>query len=220
MIKDKLKCVDVEELSAYIDAELNRSRQAEIAVHLDTCAQCQHAETLLRGLKVSLSACRDERPKRDLWPEIDRQVSAEKGAATLLGSWFPRWWPVPIAAAVAALLLVLFYRQPVEPPAEHPDRLALNQAFVTAQQAELAYRDAILSLEQALEQEKPSLDPQTRRIVEQSLAEIEGAIERCRAAMLENPDNAETHRAMLAAYREKMDFLFELVGSRTRPGGA
>jgi tetratricopeptide (TPR) repeat protein len=218
VVEVKDKCISVEELSAHVDADLEGNRAAEVAAHLEACAECRLVETHLRGLKSDLAKYRNIGPKRDLWPEIDQRLSGDRDRSRTWLWWLPRLVPIPVAAAaVLAVVLLAGPTQRPEPSRPVPD---LNRALATVEQAELAYRDAIASLEKALEKEKAGFDPKTLAIIEKSLSEIEAAIERSRAAMQRDPGNVEANRAMLAAYRQKMDFLFELLRPRVRRQGA
>ncbi|MDJ0761846.1 MAG: zf-HC2 domain-containing protein [Myxococcota bacterium] len=220
MSRAEHSCIDAHELSAYVDGDLSRARCDEIATQIASCDHCRQVESGLRQVKDNLARCLHDRPGRNLWPEIDRRISAQEKRFSPLRSVFTRWLPVPVAAAVAVAVGFLFLHQPAQEPPSSRRTLEVNQAYATAQRAEMAYRDAIISLEQVLEHEQATFDPQTLAVVQQSLAEIDRAIERCRKAMLKDPDDMAAHRAVLAAYREKMDLLFELVGSRFRPEGA
>ncbi|MCP4605719.1 MAG: hypothetical protein GY847_35230 [Proteobacteria bacterium] len=214
------KCIDDKVLSAYIDEDLNQEHTAEVTTHLATCSECKQIVTDLKILKTDLARSFHVRPKRNLWPVIDKKLSSDWEGVSMARLWLPRLLPIPLAAA-AVLSLVLLQRPDEQSPVPPlPSATELDRAITTVQQAEMAYLNAIVSLERVLENEKASFSPKTLKIVEQSLAEIETAIERCRKAILRDPSNMEANRAMLAAYRQKMDFLYELVGSRIRPKGA
>ena len=215
----KQECLSVEEMSAHIDGDLESVSPSQVEAHLEVCGKCRQARADLLLLKGDLKHWRDLKPARDLWQEIDAEIPQTQSTTPAALKWLPRLVPIPIAAA-AAIAVYIIAKQPADEPAKQPTPPTLDQAIVAVQQAESSYRDAIASLEKVLEKEKAGFNPDTLAVIEKSLKEIDDAIERSREALLKDPDNIEANRAMLAAYRQKMDFLFELVGPRIRRQGA
>jgi hypothetical protein len=85
------------------------------------------------------------------------------------------------------------------------------EALQAVADAELNYRQAIGSLEQALGPQRGRWSQQTRDVVEHGLAEIDKTLEKCRTALKNNPADLEAQETMLAAYQHKVDFLTDLV---------
>lgn len=207
-MKDE-SCYESEELSAYLDSDLEASKLEEIKSHLESCQECSAVCDELGSLRTGLSALSDSEPVRDLWPAIER--ARAKTAEAGFAAWLRKFWMVPVSAAAgaAAVLLVFTLVGPTTQPAKEP--AGPVTALQAVAKAENDYRKAIDSLEGALQESREGWDPKTRQIVEQGLAEMNGTIEKCRAALKENEEDPKAQEAMLAAYQYKVDFLTDLV---------
>ena len=221
MTETQNSCVAPEELSAHIDGDLTEPRKSAVEKHLKTCVTCYGMVREFEELKTDLKDLAHVRPGLNLWRKIDDALDDEperiETKPSILG------WLLPIPVAAAAVLTIVLIRQFVDvetPEEEIASTQDIAHAMETVDRAESAYREAILSLEKVYKTEKNSFSPETLAVVEKSLEEIDAAIERCREAIAKDPSNMEANRAMLAAYRQKMDFLFELVGPKLRPEGA
>lgn len=193
--------IAAEELSAFIDGDVDETRAGEIRGHLDQCEACARAAEELRTLRSDLAMMAGAEPRRDLWPAIER--AREPGV-----SWWRRFWMVPAAAVVgaaAALLIVFVLGRPVD---KHADPLT---ALQTVAKAELEYKNAIDALENAVKTSEPQWSPETRAVVEQGLAQMNQAIEKCRTALKQDQSDPEAQEALLTAYQYKVDFLTDLV---------
>jgi hypothetical protein len=199
-----------EELSALLDGDLEPARAAELRAHAADCPACCRVTAELRAVRgglqelggADLGAAAQE---RDLWADIRRAHRREVNP----GFW-RRYWLAPagalVGAAAAALLvwlLVLPGARPGAPPVE---------ALAAVLDAERTYQQAIAGLEGALTERPDGYDSQAQRTIQQGLADIDTVIARCREALRAAPEDLGAHRAMLAAYQHKVDFLSELVG--------
>jgi anti-sigma factor RsiW len=187
--------IQAEELSAFIDGDVEEARVAKIQSHLDQCAACSGVAEELRTLRGDLSKLAEVEPQRNLWrpPEV---------------SWWRRFWMVPVAAAVgaaAALLIVFVVGRPVDKPA------GPLTALETVAKAEVEYKNAIDALETAVKTSKPKWSPETKAVVEQGLAQMNQTIDKCRTALKQNQSDPEAQEALLTAYQYKVDFLTDLV---------
>jgi anti-sigma factor RsiW len=68
----EIKCFDSEELSAYLDSDLEPARRQEIESHLESCQDCVAVCDEFESLKTGLLALRGSQPVRDLWPVIEQ----------------------------------------------------------------------------------------------------------------------------------------------------
>ncbi|HOX46692.1 MAG TPA: zf-HC2 domain-containing protein [Myxococcota bacterium] len=205
-----------EELSALLDGDLEPARAAELAAHLDRCPACCQIAAELGAVRGGLRALGDaDRAEaaqaRDLWADIRRErrreVRAERGEGQ---AWWRRYWLAPagalLGAAAAALVLWLVFV-----PGPQTGRAPV-EALTAVLDAERTYQLAIAGLEGSLAQPQAGYDSETQRTIRQGLADIDTVIERCREALRASPDDLGAHRAMLAAYQHKVDFLSDLVG--------
>jgi hypothetical protein len=191
--------IPAEELSAFIDGEVEEARVAKIQSHLDQCAACAGVAEELRTLCGDLSKLAEVEPQRNLWrpPEV---------------SWWRRFWMVPAAAVVgaaAALLIVFVVGRPVD--GGKPPPVGPLTALETVANAEVEYKNAIDALETAVQTSEPKGSLETKAVVEQGLVQMNQTIERCRTALKQNQSDPEAQEALLTAYQYKVDFLTDLV---------
>lgn len=199
-----------EELSACLDGDLEAARAGEVEAHLAGCDACREVLAQMQAMTAGLKALGDDAPARDLWRGVERSLAGQHPSAA---SWWRRLWMVPASAVAGAAgtLLVLLLVSQNQPGGAGREPAGPVQALQAVAAAEVNYRNAVKSLQQALRQSEPGWSPQTRAVIEQGLADIDRTIERCRAALDDNPLDMEAQETMLAAYQHKVDFLTELV---------
>lgn len=214
MEKSTIHCVTDDILSAHLDGDLAPARDDEVRRHLETCDACREACDDLRTLRDDLAAFGTTAPSPEVWSRI---VQAGAVTSPRIGRVRRTAWvaaATAAAAAAAVLALILIPEAPDSTPKEAPARPDPIAALVDVQRAESAYREAIDALEGAVRTETPRFEPQTMAIVNQSLEEVEAAIDRSREAVRRDPGNVEAVRTLLAAYQEKVDLLSELLEQR------
>lgn len=103
-------------LNAYLDEELDPAAFRKIEVHLNRCSACRsHLEELKRlsrSLDRTGESVRRAGEAMVLWPEISAVLKKEEGRAinkTFSLSFFRRWRPIWIGAAVSAAALIIFF---------------------------------------------------------------------------------------------------------------
>ncbi len=205
-------------LNDYADGALAADEAREVESHLEACAVCR-AE--LEAIRTLLSAAarlpRSIEPPRDLWPEIDRLLEAERGDARtptkLRGRtlWSARY---PLAAAAVLLiaasslitaLLVGGGRSETEPgPFASRAEVSLVDEW---RAAEAEYLRATLELAESLEALKDELSPETVESIERNLQIIDNAIRETRAAFTLDPNNRELMATLSANYEKKLQVL-------------
>lgn len=198
--------IRAEELSAYIDGDIEESRAQKIQSHLDDCEACTQVAEELQRLRGDLLELADVEPRRDLWPAV-RRARVQPPAI----SWWRRFWMVPAAAVVgaaAALLVVLVLGRPVDDAKKPAGPLT---ALETVARAEVEYKSAIDALEAAVKTSRPRWSPETRAVVEQGLAQMDETIDKCRTALGKNRTDPDAQETLLTAYQYKVDFLIDLV---------
>lgn len=101
----------VEDLTAFLDGELNAADSERIRSHLDGCASCSEELRSLREISVLVeSHNRELEPRSETWNLIRVQLMAEPAADSAPASWF-RSWRLAAAALVAAIIMTLGYVQ-------------------------------------------------------------------------------------------------------------
>jgi hypothetical protein len=209
-----MKTMDIhpstEELSAYVDRDLDAEAEGRARTHLQACAACRRVVDDLGALRQKLAALGEVEPPHDLFAPIAKACAAEQRAS--FWERLRRAWMIPagaLAGATAAFLAVWFWAQPARKgpePAARPDR-----ALQAVARAESVYRRAIAVLEKAMAAERPSLGAKAVAGLRNGLADVDRAIERCRALLRESPGSIDAHQAVLAAYQHKVDLLNEIV---------
>jgi putative zinc finger protein len=202
--------IPTEELSAFIDSDLEADRTAVLEAHLAECELCQSEVEEIKAMRSGLKSLAAVEPQKDLWPQI-QQASSPKQAGRL-ADWFKKFWMVPTAAlggAAAALLIFFLAAGPTVEEVKAPQ--GPQTALASVQQAEIEYRNAIAALEAALTKDNPDWSPEIQKVVRDSLLEIDQSIKKCRMALKNSPDNRIAQESVLTAYQHKVDFLTELV---------
>lgn len=201
-------------LNDYVDDLLCREERAEIERHLIACVDCRAEVARLRNLVADIGALPlGVAPGRDLLAGINARIDAGAPAAAPLRSRSVRH----LSAAAAAVLVLggavaLGYILGVQEradvataPAQQDASPAATARTVAAVDAQ--YADAAAELERLLAQNRATLRPETVRIIEESLAVIDRALEEARAALRDDPGNPMLEQILRANHEQKLDLL-------------
>ncbi len=213
-----------ERLDDYVDGSLGEAEFQEIELHLHDCAACRREERELRGLLAAAAALPPElAPARDLWPEIAQRIGAPARVVPFRRRW-PSAGPAALAAAAAVLLALgtlVLRRQPATQPATQPAALAghLVTAATTTEDASLGqagadYVRATADLMTALEARRPTLAPETLKVVDENLKIIDEALTALREALKKDPQNGQLAHMLAATHRKKVDVLRRVMKLR------
>ena len=221
-----------DQLSAYLDGELDLPRRRRLESHLAECAECSALLADLRAIVAAAQHYEGREPSRDLWADIEsrldepevielRQRSTVNGQRELPRRVFG-WRELLAASFVMALLgggatwfALRGHRQastdvtsavPTLRPSDLPT-LGPSDSSKTVAYAESQYDAAVRDLEQLLAAGRTRLDTATVRTVEQSLQKIDTAIAEARAAIQRDPANVYLSRQIAANMRRKLNLL-------------
>ena len=88
-----------------------------------------------------------------------------------------------------------------------------NQQYTLTklEEAEHHYQLAIKALHEAALAQSEQLDPQEAEVFRANLELIDQSINACRQAVLSNPNDVESRKYLLAAYKEKANLLNEIM---------
>jgi anti-sigma factor RsiW len=223
-----------QQLSAYLDGELERESRRRLEAHLANCAECTAILADLRAITAAAPHYEGRNPSRDLWQEIAARL--DETEVVPIRNDFPSSrppvfpsrrtaalphrpsWRQLIAASLlmtavggGATFLVLRSRTPepaliaVQPPDFPSSRLP--DSVKTVEFAEAQYDAAVKDLETVLAAGRNQLDTVTVRTIEQSLQKIDAAIAEARIAIQRDPANAYLSRQIAANMRRKLDLL-------------
>ncbi len=201
-----------ERLDAYGRGALDAAGSAALEAHLEGCPACvAFVEASEPRLDPVGALPRSVPPAGDLWPAIHARLtprrSGGRGRIAL-----PGWW---LAAAAVLLIAVssgvtaLLLRRGGSAPALSagpPVRLSAGPpARVSAIEAQ--YASASADLAGALEKARARLAPETVATIQRNLATIDSALAESRRALARDPANAALEQLVVAAWRQKLDFL-------------
>ena len=209
-------------LSAYLDGELEGPMLAAAEAHLAACAECR-AE--LEGLKrvVRRAGSLDDRPpERDLWSGIQSRIgSGSTGDVIPLASRRRVTFTLPqlAAAAIAIMALSAGVARLALRDAGSGERSAvggqpsaiIRTASDPGAETVASYDSAITGMQQMLQQRRGTLDTATVRIVEQSLGLIDVAIKQARDALARDPGNMYLNGQLQRTLDRKLDVLRQAV---------
>jgi anti-sigma factor RsiW len=198
-----MTCSEVEaRLDEYVDGTLGARDRATVDAHLADCTACRATLAALRGLVASARALPQRiEPPRELWTGIAARLTARRPGAPRTARWRERAFWAGVSAAAATLVLALAVyrwtgggRSSPRPPGDW--------AVVEAH-----YERATAELNGTLAAERHRLRPETVALVERHLRLIDAALHEARAALAQDPGNAELRQLVATAARQKVELL-------------
>jgi hypothetical protein len=211
-----------EHIDDYLDGTLEGAALHELELHLAGCAACREEERTLRALLAEADALPDEiDPPHDLWPGIAARIQREGRFKLLRGP-----WRLPLGLAAALLMASAGYfvwqaaprqatstvAETIEPTAvERPVSLRPGTLPPDLVEAERQYAQATASLMVVLEQRRGEMAPETVASVEENLRRIDVALAEVRAALRQDPDNAQLTKLLTSTHRKKVQTLQQVV---------
>jgi hypothetical protein len=216
-----MNCVELQQSLAENVNGSNGEQQA----HLKSCPECSALVAdlnLIASTAVELRASAEPSPR--VWNSIEialRQegliraplASPSRPNRSLIPSFGNRWgwarWMVPVAAAL--LIAVGVYVHQRSRPMQLAENTAPPAASAVVSDLEIAGLNDNDLLEE-ISQQAPALRAQ----YEDNLRRVNQYIEDAKSDVAANPNDAEAHRSLLAAYQQKA-MLFELALDRSLP---
>jgi tetratricopeptide (TPR) repeat protein len=204
-------------ISEYLDGDLDTQKTVELKEHLSGCAGCKE---LLGDLQQLVQSAQElpGPPERDVpWGKIQarlegRQLVSTPGYAKPQAAALPKWG---FALGTAMILLVagaitlgprfLFQEKGISE--------LEKQQFTLAKlaEAEEHYQAAIKALSEAVEAQNGNLDPVMAEVFQTNLEIINTSIMACKQAVLSDPEDMDSRRYLLAAYKQKANLLNKLM---------
>ena len=218
------------QLSTYLDGELDDLSRARLEGHLASCGECVAVLADLRAIVAAAPHSRGCQPGRDLWSEIESRLD-EPEVVPIISTGPRAVQPSSrrfslrqliaasiVMAAVGGGSAGLALRQRTGEgvavtPTPAAGRAAANPAEFAAPDvnnasyADARYDAAVHDLEQVLQAGRGRLDSATVRTVEESLDRIDQAIAQARAAIQRDPTNGYLSRQITANMRRKINLL-------------
>ena len=209
-----------DQLSDYLDDELQESERAAVEAHLKDCAACTAVLNDLQRVvaRAQVAATLARPPQTDLWQgvagRIERISQPRRVSFTI----------TQLAAAAAILIAVSAgiswrlhtsiadrlegprvdsFSGSVAEVQPRPDEVSVTGVSLADDQ----YDAAVADLEKALKLGRGKLDTATIAIVEQNLQTIDQAIAQAREALAADPANSYLTGHLVEARRRKLDLL-------------
>jgi len=193
-----------DQLSAYLDGELDSVDRAALEAHLGKCEECAAALKQLRGVVGWAQAYSGSEPERDVWPAIAGEIRksprgvvnlatvreerdsrrrlrlpmAFAASLSLLAVGSGSWWLARVTAPDDRIAAVIDVSAPAE-----------GFAVAAAIHAAQTYGPAIADLEKLLLVEQGTLDTATVRVLREKLAIIDRAMAEAREALAQDPNS-------------------------------
>ncbi|OGD25929.1 MAG: hypothetical protein A2Y56_15870 [Candidatus Aminicenantes bacterium RBG_13_63_10] len=217
-------------ISEYLDGTLDERRATQLKEHMAGCRDCRETYEDFKGIVKEARNLKTVTPPDTAWEKISgtlagaRLVDSRKLDPTIRPSHARPFFAVPRAAwlsAAAAVLVVAVGglallrpwqgRAPLGPAA---DQFTLAKL----EEAKDFYRKAINSLTEASQAQSGTLDPRAAKAFRKNLGMVDASIESCQAAVRRNPRSLENQDFLLAAYRDKVEILTELISLKRKSG--
>ncbi len=199
-------------LSEYLDGDLGQAENEALESRLADDAGLRATLDELRAVKSAAARQVDMSPPADLWPEIRHRIAAE---ATVTHRRRTIIVTIPQFAAAAGVMLLLgvgLARMGNEAGSEAIDTRAIA-GMESSSDARFAGNDPapyslfVEDLERRLEAGQGVLAAETVRVLEQSLARIDQAIQQARTALETDPNNAYLNQHLASARARKLRLL-------------
>jgi hypothetical protein len=205
---------ETERLSEYLDGSLDEATAGALEARLEKEAELRAELDALRAVRTAAAEQPNFAPATDLWPQVSARISSAapvRRRRTILVT-------IPQFAAAAGIMLLLGVSL-ARMGADSPQPLPTVAGFETAPDAYPAdYSLFVEDLEGRVEAGRGVLDDQTVKVLEQSLAKIDLAIDQARAALEADPSNAYLNQHLASSRARKLRVLESataLVASRT-----
>jgi hypothetical protein len=159
---------------------------------------------------------RDVAPERDLWPEIEARLAAERDAGPARFRWKPRLNLLALAAVISAVAVGVWLGRNVLPGANQPAAVtarvnpgsdAMKGALGGASALPAAYVKHRAALLASFEQQVRMLPPESRDKVLASLAAIRKSMSDIQEALGREPGNALLQELLVNTYQDEMRVL-------------
>jgi hypothetical protein len=159
-------------------------------------------------------------PGRDLWPEIDARIAQPQAPRVVPAT--SRVWPFLAGIAATVVVALAVTQLPRSAP---PARVAQSAAPVAGDPAPvvLVERPATWVPEISRARNRlsdgfttglQSLPPETRRVVEENLAQIHESLAQIHQALAADPGNVSLHRMLASTYQQELS-LISNIGALT-----
>ena len=210
-------------ISDYIDDDLKKGKSLRLKKHIDQCSPCR--KTLEDFQKIAQNARKKEdlSPSRQTWLKIRERLTPEEQRILTLhprkGKWFGLLFvPPKLKYAFSAALLLIVMAGVVTIGLRYGGGInilgkkdPMSYTLAKLDEAEKHYKKAIEALWEAVSAQEGIMTPKIAEVFRKNLEIIDSSIIACRKTILLEPKNTDARNFLLAAYRDKVDFLEEMM---------
>jgi len=215
----------------YLDGALGPEEQARLQEHLDSCEDCRSLLQDFEEIVKDAKGLPRHEPSNRVWDAILSGVHAggfkavePEGGREKRPLVFPSPFLRPRFAWAAALAVVIVAGGIAIGlvPKKNAGGLLGPDKYTLAklEEAEKYYKLAIRALGDAVASQKDGLDPQVTAVFARNLKEIDAAIQDCQSAVSRDPNNLEARIYLLGAYKDKVDFLDNIIDVKKKSPSA
>jgi hypothetical protein len=213
-------------ISEYIDGSLQARKSASVEQHLDVCPDCKHLLEDFKTIVEDAKKLEEHAPSDQTWLKIKAGLKPEEERVLTFKPQRRGWLslifsPPKLKYALSSVVILAFIVGAVILGLRYwtgrdvLDRGDLQKyTLAKLDEAERHYQKAIKALGEAISAQEGQMDPQIAQVFKSNLEVIDASIMACRQMVLQNPENVDARNYLLAAYREKMNFLNEMMETK------
>lgn len=209
-----------DQLSDYLDDELDQSQRVALEAHIAGCEACTQTLAELRRVVGRAQAIDDQPSTNDLWPGIAVRIGvstdemARRRAQRRVSFTVPQLIAASlllVAASAGVVRLLLRDDRKPEPVAGTPSPQVQPTLANWSTRVDTSADQAVAELRIAMTegQRTGRLNPVTVRKLEHSLAVIDTAIAEARRALVLDPNSTYLNHHLADTMRLKLEFLRE-----------
>jgi len=219
-----MRCSKAKKLiSDYIDRNLKVRQNTSLEKHLDVCPDCRKLLKDFQKIANSAKEIEELAPSDKTWLKIMARLRPEEKKMLVFQpqkreKFSLLFSPPKLKYALsAAVLLVFIVCAGIVGLHYFGGKDVLSgedlQRYTLAKldEAEHHYQLAIKALWEAVSAQEENVDPQIAEVFKKNLELIDSSIVACRQIVLHEPGNINARKYLLAAYREKVDVLEEMM---------
>jgi len=219
-----MRCAKAKRLiSDYIDKGLNDRQNARLGRHLQKCPDCRKVLEDFQKIAASSRELEEMVPSPHAWLKLKARLIPEEQKVLVFkpekrARFQLIFFPPRLKYALSAALVLAFVAGAVLLGLKFSGGAGIlskkdPKAYTLAKldEAERHYRKAIKALWEAVSAQKESMTLEIAEVFRKNLKIIDASIIDCRQIVLQQPDNIDARSFLLAAYREKVDFLQEMM---------
>jgi predicted anti-sigma-YlaC factor YlaD len=226
-----MRCAKARKLiSDELDGLLTPNKKEALQLHLESCPGCREFRQDLAAIVEKAMSLPSLEPSPSSWNDISASVGqSEREERASFGkqkSWQAVLQPVGLRYALAAALTLLVISGGIIVGLRWRQGTtgfgigSVDFTLAKLREAQDYYEKAVSALSEAVRSQREGMDPRLAEAFQQNLESIDATIQACQQIVRNDPDNITARNYLLAAYRDKVSFLEEVMGLKTTYAGS